>query len=439
MVQVEFPGSSTSRIWLVPAAGGTPRPLTDRWDPRGGHRSISFAPDGRRLAFTAAGQVWLLELSSGKRERVDVLDRDTTSSLGEFGAAWGEVQWSSDGRSLLGLGKQAHDVVVWRYPLDGGRGEISPPLVVAEPTHLLQHLALAPDGRRMAFSVVTTNADLLSLSLGRDGNPSAEPIPLLPSLSSRKGLPQFSLDGRRITFQVWRPGEGGILYTASSDGRDPAPAANASTYAGASFDPKGRLVAVVMHTPDSRRLVEIDPETGRQRVLRELPPSAWLRLSPDGKDVAFMCGGEPVFAVCVAGAEGGEPRSLVAPKEGAGWPVWSPDARQLAVELFDGEDTFVAVVPRGGGTPRRVTHEKGQSWPYSWTPDGRSVVFAGQRQGIWNVYTVDAATGRERRLTSYDRAVVNVRYPAWSPAGDRVAFEYTELSANVWVAPLPWP
>jgi hypothetical protein len=34
---------------------------------------------------------------------------------------------------------------------------------------------------------------------------------------------------------------------------------------------------------------------------------------------------------------------------------------------------------------------------------------------------------------------VNVRYPAWSPAGDRVVYEHSEAKASVWVAPLPWP
>jgi Tol biopolymer transport system component/DNA-binding winged helix-turn-helix (wHTH) protein len=438
MVQIDIAGSSTSRIWLVPAAGGAPRPLTERWDPPGGHRSVSFAPDGRRLAFTAGGQVWLLDLASGKRERVDVPTQEHRSNLLEFGAS-GEVQWASDGRSLVGLARQAHEVVLWRYDLGSGRAEISAPLMVAEPTQFLEHLALSADGRRMAYSLVSTNADLMSLPLDRDGTPLSQPAPLLPSLASRKGQPQFSLDGGRISFQVWRPGEGGVLYTASSDGRNPAQAANVSAFAGASFDPEGRLIAVVRGPSDRPRLIEIDPATGRERTLRDLPPAAWPRLSPDGKEVAFMCGGEPLFAVCVAGAEGGEPQPLVAPKDGAGWPVWSPDGRHLAIELFDGEDTFIAVVPRAGGAPRRVTREPGQSWPHSWTPDGRSVVFAGQRRGIWNVYTVDVATGRERRITSYDRAVLNVRYPAWSPAGDRVAFEQTEMSANVWAAPLPWP
>jgi Tol biopolymer transport system component/DNA-binding winged helix-turn-helix (wHTH) protein len=438
VVQIDHAGSSTSLIWLVSADGGRPRPLTERWDPPGGHRSVSFAPDGRRLAFTAGNQVWLFDLVSGQREPVDLQDPEHRPGLAAIMATV-EAQWSPDGRTLVGFGRRAHEIVLWRYGLETRRTEVSAPLLAGDPSQVLEHLALGPDGQRIAYSNVTPASDLLSLTLDGDGVPSSPPAPLLPSLALRKSAPQFSRDGSRVSFQVWRPGEGAVLYTATADGRSHAPAGSISAAAGASFDPDGRLVVAVKDSADRSRLVEIDVATGRTRTLRDLPPAGWTRLSPDGQEIAFMCGGEPVFAVCVASVRGGEPRRLLAPKSGAGWPVWSPSGQQLAVEMFDGEDTFVAVVPRAGGTPRRVTHERGQSWPHSWTPDGRSVVFAGQRQGIWNVYAVDVETGRERRLTSYDRAVGGVRYPAWSPAGGQVVFEATQTSASVWVAPLPWP
>lgn len=438
MSQADVPGSTTSRIWLVPASGGEPRPLTERWDPPGGHRSVSFSPDGRRVAFMAGSRAWLLDVETGKRTALGFPESDRDQGLPDL-AEVGEAVWTRDGRFIVGAGKRSHGVVLWRYDIESGRGETSSPLIANDPTLSLQHIAIAADGRRMAFALVTTRFDLLSLPMGEGGVPSADAVSLFPSLSGRKCLPLFSADGARLSFQVARPGEGGVIYTAASDGRDPAPALNVETFAGASWSPDGRLVLVARDSSDRARLLEIDTGSGRQRTLRALPPAAWMRLSPDGKEVAFMCGGQPVFAVCAAEVAGGEPRPLISPESGAGWPSWSPDGRQLAVELYDGEDTFVAVVPRAGGPPRRVTRERGQSWPHSWTPDGRGVVFAGQRQGIWNVYAVDVESGRERRLTSYGRAVVNVRYPAWSPAGDRLVYEYSEVTGNVWVAPLPWP
>jgi Tol biopolymer transport system component len=442
IVQVDFPGSSTSTIWLVPSEGGTPRRLTERWKPAGGHRSVSFAPDGRRLAFTSGGQVYMLELGEGTSDPQNVVSSEAGPGIRGIGSlgGWGEVRWSPDGQSLVGIGRQGHEVVLWRHDLARGVRTEPVTLLVGEPTQLLGHMALAPDGRRIAYSVLSARTDIMNLLLGADGRAASSPSPLFPGLVSRKALPQLSPDGRRIAFLLWRPGEGPVLYTAGSDGKDPTPAGTTGALGGASFGPGGRLIGAVKEADDDgHRLLEVDPASGAQRTLRHLPPAAWVRLSPDGQQVAFMCGGAPVFAICTAAVSGGDPKTLLAPKEGAGWPVWSPDGRQLAVELYDGEDTFVAVMPSEGGAPRRLTEARGQSWPHSWTPDGRSVVFAGQRHGLWNVYAVDVETGRERALTGYDRAVVYVRYPAWSPAGDRVVFEHTELSGNVWVAPLPGP
>ena len=442
-VALDAPGSVTSRIWLVSAAGGDPRPLTERGDPPGGHRSASFSPDGRRLSFLAGSAVWLVDLATGRRRPVDALGAGPMGlpregrppSPGALVA--GEAVWSPDGRFLVGVGRRAYETVLWRSDVESGRLEESPALLTTEPTQSLKHVAVSPDGRRLAYALVTFDTDLHTLPLGPDGAPAGPPRPLLPRLASRKQVPLFSPDGRRLSFGLWQPGEGSLTWTSSADGTGPAPAGTRPAFGAASWSPEGRLV-VLAKDEGGHRLVERDPGSGRERVLRDLPPAAWARLSPDGREVAFMCGGDRLFTVCAAGLERGEPRRLVESGSGAGWPVWSPDGRTLAVELFDGEDTQVGLVPRAGGEPRRLTRQPGQSWPHSWTPDGRRVVFAGQRAGVWNVYWVDVRTGEERRLTDYDRPTRHARYPTWSPTGDQVVYEYGDLSGNVWVAPLSW-
>ena len=49
---------------------------------------------------------------------------------------------------------------------------------------------------------------------------------------------------------------------------------------------------------------------------------------------------------------------------------------------------------------------------------------------------MDVETGEERRLTDHGRVRDAVRTPAWSPAGDRVAYERLEASGAVWVLDL---
>jgi TolB protein len=131
--------------------------------------------------------------------------------------------------------------------------------------------------------------------------------------------------------------------------------------------------------------------------------------------------------------DGGPARQLTDDPEGAGWPVWSPDGASLAVELMRGGTTRVGVMSARGGPVRELTTAPGQSWPFSFSPDGRRVAFAGQRGGIWNVYTVPVDGGDERPVTAYTSPARFVRYPDWSPSGDRIAYESAESTSTVWV------
>ena len=84
----------------------------------------------------------------------------------------------------------------------------------------------------------------------------------------------------------------------------------------------------------------------------QMPPSAerplWLRypaLSPDGKTVAFTFRGH-LFAVP---AEGGQARALTAGGAHDFQPVWSPDGKTLAYasDLYGNFDVFTGPVAGG--------------------------------------------------------------------------------------------
>ena len=62
------------------------------------------------------------------------------------------------------------------------------------------------------------------------------------------------------------------------------------------------------------------------------------------------------------------------------------------MEIKRGDSTHIGVVPRGGGPVEQLTNARGQSWPHSWAPDNDRIAFAGQRDGVWNVYTVSRRT-----------------------------------------------
>jgi TolB protein len=162
-----------------------------------------------------------------------------------------------------------------------------------------------------------------------------------------------------------------------------------------------------------------------------------VRVSPDEKDVVIASKRSGVMNLWMRPVEeGGQFRQITNDVEAAGFPCWSPDGNWIAFQLKRGEHTFVAVMPRAGGDAIQINSDPGQSWIYDWSPNSEEVVFAGQRNGIWNIYSVSRTTRRQRQLTNFTKLNSFVRYPSWSPLNDQIVFEYSETTGNIWMADL---
>lgn len=141
--------------------------------------------------------------------------------------------------------------------------------------------------------------------------------------------------------------------------------------------------------------------------------------------------------VFTRGLDAGPPKQITRDAEAASYPAWSPDGRHLAVEVKRGSSTHLAVVAAEGGPLEVLVNDPGQSWPHSWSPDGERIAFAGERDGVWNVWEVSRRTKIARPLTRFTSPVGYVRYPTWSPNGRRIVFERQSPKAGVWTLRLP--
>jgi hypothetical protein len=98
----------------------------------------------------------------------------------------------------------------------------------------------------------------------------------------------------------------------------------------------------------------------------------------------------------------------------------SPDSTQLAIsDSSQGDhESRVYVVPMAGGTPRRIT-QKAPSYWHGWSPDGKTLAFVGQRNGDFDIYSIPAAGGEEKRLTTAKGLDDG---PEYSPDGNYIYF-----------------
>ena len=60
-------------------------------------------------------------------------------------------------------------------------------------------------------------------------------------------------------------------------------------------------------------------------------------------------------------------------------------------------------------------------------------MFAAERNGVWNVWWVSVKDSTEKRVTNYTKLNAYVRYPSWSPLGDKIVYEYAETTGNIWI------
>ena len=79
----------------------------------------------------------------------------------------------------------------------------------------------------------------------------------------------------------------------------------------------------------------------------------------------------------------------------------SPDNSQLAISHFTNEDAAARIyrLPLAGGSPTLIT-EKGPSYLHGWSPDGKHLVYCGERNGQYDIYTISVNGGPETQLTN---------------------------------------
>lgn len=101
----------------------------------------------------------------------------------------------------------------------------------------------------------------------------------------------------------------------------------------------------------------------------------WLRypaISPDGQTIVFEYGGD-LFTVS---AKGGTAFPLTMNKSYDYQPIWSPDSKTIAFASNRFGNFDIYTIPVTGGTPVRITEYSGNESPSSFTPDGQNILFS---------------------------------------------------------------
>ena len=383
-------------LWTVPATGGTAAPLTvhPAWD-----GAPVWSPDGQWIAFASDRygnlDVFVMPATGGEARRLTWHSADETPT-----------SFTPDGRAVLFSGARLDGVKSAQFPTGAQPELYSVPVAGGQPTQVLTTPALyaAWDkaGRRLAYS----DQKGYEMEWRKHDNSSFARDVWLWDAASRqhRRLTAAGVDDRQ---PVWAPDQRSLYYLSERSG---------------SFN--------------VWKLDLADPEHPAQVTTHATHPVRFLSAS-DAGDLCYAWDGE--LWLRPAGAAQSHKLTVTAPVDRRDNPTapldasgeigefaLSPDGKEVAF-VARGE-VFVASVEHGD--TRRITNTPEQERSVSFSPDGKSLLYAGERGGSWNLYRSDRTDEKEPAFfnaTALKESVVLATpaeefQPRFSPDGQEVAY-----------------
>lgn len=160
-----------------------------------------------------------------------------------------------------------------------------------------------------------------------------------------------------------------------------------------------------------------------------LPSLSQPALSPDGREIAFVSGGD-IWSVP---AEGGEAHLLVSDPATESRPLWSPDGSRLAFVSTRTGNGDIYVLTLTTGQLDRITYADAAEDLDAWSADGRWLYFTSNSDdiaGTTDVFRVSAEGGTPLEV-SHERYLAEFE-SAPSPDGKTLAMMAKGISHSQW-------
>jgi Tol biopolymer transport system component/C-terminal processing protease CtpA/Prc len=163
----------------------------------------------------------------------------------------------------------------------------------------------------------------------------------------------------------------------------------------------------------------------------------WLRytaISPDGKTILF-CYKDDIYSVA---ANGGTAVALTMSESYEYAPVWSHDGKSIAFASDRNGNFDVFVMPAQGGETKRLTFSSNREIPCNFTADNNDVIFSAYRQDLVTdaqfpisllneLYTVPVKGGKVSILLP-----TSALQPSPASTGDKMLYEDIKGYENEW-------
>ena len=425
-------------LYQISILGGSSRRLLAPID-----SSVSFSPDGKRMAFTrgnapAPGQSQLVIANAdGSGERALITKTPPNYFVPIF---WGAPSWSPDGKWISSPLHSGSEFTVDGVSVDDGSEkklsndkwgfvgnavwlpDMSGLIAIGAAaedlhgTHQLWLLAYPGGSRRpitndlFDYRTASLSADGKSLvSVAADQTSGVWSTPLAGNAAAKK-LTAGKYDG----LQGVAAATDGFVFTSLDGGKwdlfsgDPAgnnlrelTSGSSQVYTPA-ISPDGKFVVFSMPRERDWALVRINRDGSGQKVLCTLTPvgrsGSSAAFTPDSRFVVFESAPGGVDRLWKVSIDGGQPAAL--PFENVTGPSISPDGKWIAYWAVD----KICIAPLAGGPPVHTFGSiSGNSFSLiRWMPDGKAILHSAGLNDRKNVWLQPIDGSQARPATHFD-------------------------------------
>jgi Tol biopolymer transport system component/DNA-binding winged helix-turn-helix (wHTH) protein len=388
--------NDASEVWLFSSDTGERRRLTTAGPNQIGDHGISFSPDGRflallRFATRSIGDVYLLPLDAGYTARGPLVRVTHENRL------VGGPSWNSQGDRIY-------------YSSGGALSYRTLRMIAIDPAHPERRFEAVPlPAGEHATSLAAARGRLVYTREQRDTNiwrlpiagsaAAAEPALLIASTFDEHN-PDFSADGKRVTFTSTRSGTEEI-WVANADGSG---ATQMTTVGGPNtsnsrWSPDGRSILFNSRRTGSSDLYILDVATRAIKQRTGDPADEYEpRWSRDGNWIYFVStrtGRAEVWKI-----PSGSGPAVQVTRQGGSAAFESADGRWLYYAT-ETRPSSIWRVPVGGGEETKILD--GLSYNFNFAVTGKGIYLLAFRQGVSSIEFFDFATRKTTVLHTLDR------------------------------------
>lgn len=425
----------TSVAWLSAAVENNPLWM----------RYPKISPDGTKIAFAYQGDIYYVPATGGEAVRLTSTESFESQPI-----------WSNDSKTIAFVSDRFGGMDIFTMPVEGGQAH-------RVTTHSAKEtpLAFSPDDKYIYFTAsiqdpassilwATWMEELYKVKAegGRPVQVAANPI---CSISFDEDGESFLYYDRTGSENIWRKHHTSsvarnIFYYNAADGSHTLLTSNPGEDRDPVFCGKGRMVFLSERNGGSFNVYESavnDTENAKPLTSFKDNPVRFLSRADNGMlcfgyhgEIYTLVPGQKPAKVKISLKNDNYRKTTELRLNGVNGISISDNGKEIALlsrgEVFATTDKY--------GTTKQITRTAAAESGITVSPDGKSIVYASERDGCWNLY--QATIGREEELHFANATIINEKplfkndgiertSPTFSPDGKEIAFIESRLYLKV--------